>query len=70
MISTITDTLGEFSAMDGVMQGLTHLEVHSSLLFDNGSLLQLFFGIHLPGFFGLRVNSGQWLDEHRRKSIR
>lgn len=56
--------------MNRIIQGLTHLEVHSSLLFDNGSLLQFFFGIHLPRFFGLRVNWGQWLEEHRRKSIR
>lgn len=35
------------------LQRLTHLEVHRSLFFDNGSLLQFFFGVHLPGFFGL-----------------
>lgn len=40
-------------------RGLTHLEVHSALLFDNGRLLQLFFGVHLPGFFGLCIDLWQ-----------
>lgn len=49
------------------LQRLTHLEVHRSLFFDNGSLLQFFFGVHLPGFFGLCTDLWQQLDEQKSK---
>lgn len=36
---------------------LTNLEVHRPLLLDDGSLLQLLFGVHLPRLFGLQRNA-------------
>lgn len=66
-ISTIHCHLIKFFGTEKTAQGLTHLEVHSPLFFDNGSLLQFFFGVHLPGFFGLCVNLWQWLDEWARE---